>query len=122
MLDPRLDAARDVEVSAGRCGGRRRARMTCLYWPFPGAHGRIRPGAGEREACQAGCVGLRPWRPLLVLGALLVLALADVLLRNVSAVPMPSFSATAQTAGQSDGYPGRTSATIRTAHSRNSGG
>ena len=83
MLDPRLDAARDVEVSAGRCGGRRRARMTCLHWPFPGAHGRIRPGAGEREACQAGCVGLRPWRPLLVLGALLVLALADVLLCGV---------------------------------------
>src|SRR5262249_39731264 len=33
-------------------------------------------------------------------------------LRSVSAVPMPSFSATAQIAGQSDGYSGRTSATI----------
>src|SRR5260370_20737184 len=29
-------------------------------------------------------------------------------LRSVSAVPMPSFSATAQIAGQSDGYSGRT--------------
>jgi hypothetical protein len=39
-------------------------------------------------------------------------------LRSVSAVPMPSFSATAQIAGQSDGYSGRTWATIRTARSR----
>jgi hypothetical protein len=35
---------------------------------------------------------------------------------------MPSFSATAQITGQSEGYSGRTSATIRTARSRNSGG
>ena len=43
-------------------------------------------------------------------------------LRSVSAVPMPSFSATAQIAGQSEGYSGRTWATIRTARSRSSGG
>jgi len=35
---------------------------------------------------------------------------------------MPSFSATAQIAGQSDGYSGRTWATIRTARSRSSRG
>lgn len=43
-------------------------------------------------------------------------------LRSVSAVPMPSFSATAQIAGQSEGYSGRTSATIRTVRTRSSGG
>jgi hypothetical protein len=43
-------------------------------------------------------------------------------LRSVSAVRMPSFSATAQVAGQSDGYFGRTWAAIRTARSRSSRG
>jgi hypothetical protein len=43
-------------------------------------------------------------------------------LRSVFAVPMPSFAATAQIAGQSDGYSGRTWATIRTARSRSSRG
>src|SRR5262249_22114350 len=43
-------------------------------------------------------------------------------LRSVSADPMPSRLATAQMAGQSDEYSGRTSATIRTARSRSSGG
>jgi hypothetical protein len=49
------------------------------------------------------------------------LRLADHL-RSVSAVPMPSFPATAEIAGQSEGYSGRTWATIRTARSRSSGG
>jgi hypothetical protein len=43
-------------------------------------------------------------------------------LRSVSALPIPSLPATALIAGQSDGYSGRTSATIRTARSRSSGG
>jgi hypothetical protein len=43
-------------------------------------------------------------------------------LGSVSADPTPSRLATAQIAGQSEGQSGRTSATIRTARSRNSGG
>ena len=43
-------------------------------------------------------------------------------LRSVSADPIPSLAATAQIAGQAEGYSGRTSATIRTARSRSSGG
>src|SRR5262249_15768107 len=43
-------------------------------------------------------------------------------LGSVSADPIPSRLATATMAGQSNGYSGRTSATIRTPRSRSSGG
>jgi hypothetical protein len=43
-------------------------------------------------------------------------------LRSVSALPIRSLAFTARIAGQSDGYSGRTSATIQIARSRSFGG
>src|SRR5690348_9381414 len=47
---------------------------------------RIRPGTREWEARQERCAGPSPRRPLLILVALLVLALADVLFRGVDSM------------------------------------
>ena len=99
-----------------------------MLWP-------VELGREENRRClenliRAAQLGVLPLQPP-DLGMLLTgqtgpcpgvhLGLADPLTQRLRR-PDASFSATAQIAGQSEGYPGRTSATIRTARSRSSGG